>query len=299
MRLAVPRPLESNLDFPSNLALSAPGLVAANILRDPHVGQLAISDMKATLKHLEIPNHEELATGIATSLLAKTPRVDVARHLVAPHRDTFYSAFQGRSLKLAATLQPAIQAAVQTTAGSNLLFDWGTGDTQVAAALQVHFPELQVQGGDVIIYHGGKELVPFFKIEGNRVNKLPKASQQIITANYVLHHEQRSDKVFDEFSRLLCPGGRAIVVELIPHGNTESHIANDLKRLWFSDFMYCVVWHKEDKIPMPGNYRTIDGWQEQASEAGLKLVSATPVKGTPLIYCNPDAGRQLLVFEKV
>jgi hypothetical protein len=298
MSLAVSHHQPSDLEFPSNLALHNPGRVAADILRNPAVGPLVISDLKAALNTLGIENSEELAGSIVTSLLAKSPRLDIARHLVAPHRDTFYSAFQGRSLKLAEAIRPAIQEVAKIRMGSDMLFDWGTGDTQVAAALQVHFPGLRVQGGDVIIYHGGKELVPFFKIERNRVDKLPTNSQRIITANYVLHHEQSTDKVFQEFSRLLCKGGRAIVVELIPHGNSEAQVANDLKRLWFSDFMYCVVWHKEDKIPMPGNYRTVESWEDQAADAGLKLVSATPIKGTPLIYCNPDAGRQLLVFEK-
>ena len=179
-----------------------------------------------------------------------------------------------------------------------MLFDWGTGDTQVAAAVKNLFQELTVQGGDVIIYHGGQPLVPFFEIKRNKVPSLPSHQQKIITANYVLHHEAHTNQVFDEFERLLNRTGRAIVTELIPCGSNEREIMEDRKRLWFSDFMYCVVWHKGDKIPKPGNYRTVADWSEQASESGFKLVSARQINGTPLIYCNPVAGRQVMVFEK-
>jgi hypothetical protein len=285
-------------EFPTELALKQPQLVAAEILKDPVVGPLVISDLKRSLAFLGLQESETLAGAIATSLSAKKPRIDIARHIVAPHRETFYSAFQGRSLRLAEAIAPEISSALAFSNDNKRLFDWGTGDTQVAAAVNNLFQDLTVQGGDVIIYHGGQPLVPFFEIKRNKVPSLPSHQQKIVTANYVLHHEARTDQVFNEFDRLLSRTGHAIVTELIPCGSNEQDIMHDRKRLWFSDFMYCVVWHKGDKIPMPGNYRTVADWSEQASESGFKLVSARPINGTPLIYCNPVAGRQVMVFEK-
>lgn len=284
---------ESNFSQFSNLS---PSVRAALILKDSALASLVEQDLKRALITLALP--EDLASSILKALSSQSGGVEETRKIVAPYRDSFYWHFKGRSERLACSLKDALVNASNNTVASRELFDWGTGDTQVAKRIQELVPYFQVSGGDILPYYQGEPAVKFCIIKNNLVPQIEDNSQAVVTLSYVLHHESDSLKILQEISRMLCNRGRAIIVELIPCGDNLSQRNIDTQRLWFSDFLFCDVWHKQDGIPMPGNYRTVADWEKQACKAGLSLIEEKSIAGTPVIYADALNGRKLMVFEK-
>ena len=270
---------------------------AALTIKDDLLGPLVHQDLCLALKALSLPEH--LAKEVLQALKDGCDPIQRARDLVSPHRQAFYRHFEGRSEKLAKHLEPAVSAASREILGSCKLFDWGTGDTQVAKQIQLLAPNLEVSGGDIIPYYENEPLVPFCSINNNSVPSIPDNSLAVVTLNYVLHHEEDSRSLIKEVSRMLTMGGRAIIVELQPCGQSYEQQKLDKQRLWFSDFIFCNIWHKGDSIPMPGNYKTVQAWESEFSEFNLKLLNQQSISGTPVIYANSENGRKLMVFEKV
>jgi len=268
-------------------------------MRDPQLRSLISKDLHTGIVTMALD--DKLWTDVMQALDSKEAPIDKAREVVRPFRDAFYWHFKDRSVALAKSVKPAIENAIASLPKDHtdpILFDWGTGDTQVASKIQELFPSVTVKGGDIIPYYKDQPLVPFFLIKNNLVPEVKDQSVSIMTLNYVLHHDEMAHGVFEEAARILKPGGKLIVVELVPTGPTLSDRLLDLERLWFSDMIFCNIWHNSDKIPMPGNYRTVDSWSDLANIYGLSLESKQAIRGTPVIYADQDCGRQVMVFEK-
>jgi SAM-dependent methyltransferase len=270
---------------------------AALTIKDDLLGPLVYQDLCLAMKALSLT--ESLATQVLEALRNSCTPIERAREIVSPYRQLFYQHFEGRSEKLAKHIKPALLAASTEVLGSSRLFDWGTGDTQVARQIQLLFPKFEVSGGDIIPYYENEPLVPFYSINNNSVPSIPDNSLAVVTLNYVLHHEEDSRSLIKEVSRMLTMGGRAIIVELQPCGQSYEQQKLDKERLWFSDFIFCNIWHKGDSIPMPGNYKNLQAWEDEFSKFNLKLLNQQSITGTPVIYANSENGRKLMVFEKV
>lgn len=110
--------------------------------------------------------------------------------------------------------------------------------------------------GDGIIQYDGRH-APF-----------DDCSFDCIIVTNVFHHEKNNQQCLDEVGRLLRPGGKLIVIETVPTGNTEQEAHPDLGRTFLIDFTYNRLFNNAD-IPVPGTFETADGWKRRFVESGF------------------------------
>lgn len=281
-----------------NVAQQPPvlGAKAAHIANDTRLAQALVGDLRIGLESF-VPDRAEcylLSGRVIEAMKDPCNGIARARELVAPYRERFWETFRSRSTTLVENVTPAFQQIADRSAPHVRVecFDWGTGKGMFPGLLTRAIPQLAMSGGDVLDYRSSKDF-PFYQIENNRVPEIKSDSQAGALSCYVLHHEAKPDEIVREMSRILIPGGSAVIVELCPHTHTNASEEFERQRILFSDLLYCVVWQDVD-IPMPGTYMTPEKWRAMFEKEGLTLESDTTIQGTPLIYGE----RHLMVFRK-
>lgn len=89
----------------------------------------------------------------------------------------------------------------------------------------------------------------------------------VIVTN-VFHHEKNNQQCLDEVRRLLVPGGKLIVIETVPTGDTDDEARQDLGRTFLIDFTYNRLFNHAD-IPVPGTFETAEGWKKRFTNSGF------------------------------
>jgi len=108
------------------------------------------------------------------------------------------------------------------SAASWLVGDLGCGTGQVSAALAPFVRRIvAVDGSAAMLQAARKRLRPFDNVEVRRgdLEALPidAATLDAATLMLVLHHAAEPERVLAEAARALKPGGRIVVVDMLPH----------------------------------------------------------------------------------
>ena len=96
---------------------------------------------------------------------------------------------------------------------------------------------------------------------------LPDASHDVVVMSQALHHAEEPAKALSEARRILVPGGRLLVIDLLAHGEewvrdklehvhlgfTEAELAGLLDRTGFAQ----VIVHRAARDPQPPHFMTL------------------------------------------
>ncbi len=144
--------------------------------------------------------------------------------------------------------------------GQLTMLDFGTGDGQVAEKISKQ--GISVTGVDVRDYrHQGVE-IPFKTFDGYRT-PFNDGQFDVVLATNVLHHEAQNQKAEAEIRRVLKPGGRFVVIETVPVGNSKHELEMDFERTFINDYFYNRILHPGANVPVPGTYDTPSGWKKR------------------------------------
>jgi ArsR family transcriptional regulator len=113
--------------------------------------------------------------------------------------------------------------------------DLGCGTGQVAAAIAPFVARvIAVDGSAAMLHAAKKRLQPFDNVELRRgdLESLPidAARADAATLMLVLHHVPEPANALREAARVLKPGGRAIVVDMLPHD--REHYRQQMGHVW-------------------------------------------------------------------
>jgi hypothetical protein len=168
--------------------------------------------------------------------------------------------------------------------------DFGAGDGQVTQLLKDK-DGLDIEGYDVRSYPAQGVSVPIRLFDGGIVPVEDGHYEAGLMTN-VAHHEKDNEKILIETTRII--GGRLVVIETVPTGETEEEVAKDCERVFLSDYLYNRLFHNAD-IPVPGMYETPQGWIDRFSQHGWNVTHSED-----LGFDQPTIRdvHHLLVFEK-
>lgn len=141
------------------------------------------------------------------------------------------------------------------------ILDFGAGSGVVTSEVRSKISQHTV-GIDVRPY--GEGIVQY---DGKRAPFADGRFDCIIVTN-VFHHEKNNQQCLDEVHRLLRPGGKLIVIETVPTGETEEDARQDLGRTFLIDFTYNRLFNYAD-IPVPGTFETANGWKQRFVQSGF------------------------------
>ena len=146
---------------------------------------------------------------------------------------------------------------------SGQVVDFGCGDGQVSQRL--YKAGLAVTGYDVRDYRKPGVTVPFKLFDGVRTDS-PNSQFTIGVMTNVAHHAADNQKVIDEVTRIIRPGGTLIMIETVPTKDTRE----EFEVTFMNDYLYNRLFHRAD-VPVPGTYETTMNWVLRFEDAGWSV----------------------------
>ncbi|MDD4989478.1 MAG: methyltransferase domain-containing protein [Candidatus Pacebacteria bacterium] len=148
--------------------------------------------------------------------------------------------------------------------------DYGAGDGQVTQLIHDRLGFDDIEGYDPREYKRPGVKVPIHKFDGGNTG-VPDGNFDFAVMTNVAHHEKDNEKILDELTRIVKSGGRLVILETVPVGDTPEEIKKDHERTFMNDYLYNRLFHNAD-VPVPGTFEIPSKWIERFEKKGWRLV---------------------------